>query len=73
MGNMRNISAAADQYFLENGKTSVRTIELIGTQSHHYIKAIATVAHESYNEIVILGSGVTASGIGGTRTITYSN
>jgi type IV pilus assembly protein PilA len=73
MGNLRLLGSGADQYFLDTGKTSVRSAELIGTHSTQYFKWIATVAHESYNPILKQGEAITASGIAGTRTITYSN
>lgn len=47
--NLRQLAAAADQYFLENGATEVRRFEdLVGPQ--RYIKAINAVAGEDYLE-----------------------
>src|SRR5690349_11253316 len=46
LNNARQLSAAADQYFLENGVSSVASASLIGATN--YVKAINTVAQESY-------------------------
>ena len=70
--NLRQLSAAADQYFLEAGVSSVNSADLVGTNSSQYIKNITPVAAETYSNIQ-QGSAVTASGVAGARTITYSN
>src|SRR5690606_13313340 len=46
VNNLRQISSAAQQYFLEYGVTSVSLSELVG--SDKYIKTIQTVAGETY-------------------------
>jgi type IV pilus assembly protein PilA len=72
--NLRQLSAAGQQYFLETGNTTVNSSLLVGTNSSQYIKVLATVAKEAYpvslNQSDI---GITATGIAGTRTVTYSN
>ena len=70
--NLRQLSAAADQYFLENGVSAVTSALLVGTESSQYIKQVQTVASETYSDLQ-QGSAVTASGVAGNRTITYSN
>lgn len=71
--NLRQLSAAADQYFLESGNTSVESDELVGTNSTQYVKVINTVANEEYVTDINQGGAVTATGVAGLRTITYSN
>ena len=70
--NLRQLSAAADQYFLERGVSSVNSADLVGTNSSQYIKNVTPVAGETYSNIQ-QGSAVTATGVAGSRTITYSN
>lgn len=73
MNNLRQLSGAADQYFLENGVTSVATATLVGTYTSQYLKTIAPVGGETYVSPLMQGSAVTASGLAGGRTITFSN
>jgi len=70
--NLRQLGAAADQYFLENGVSAVASSLLVGTNSSQYIKQVQTVAGETYSDLQ-QGSAVTATGVAGARTITYSN
>lgn len=70
MNNARQLSAAADQYFLENGVTSVVSANLIGATN--YVKAINTVAAETYPAGYTQGQTITITGIAGSRTITYA-
>ena len=46
LNNARQLSAAADQYFLENGVSTVASTNLVGVTN--YVKAINTVANETY-------------------------
>jgi type IV pilus assembly protein PilA len=46
--NLRMLASAADQYFLENGVTSVKTSELLGPNG--YIRSFKPVADETYPE-----------------------
>ncbi len=71
--NLRQISAAADQYFLERGATSVASSDIVGTNATQYIKAVASVAGETYPALLLQGNAVTATGVAGARTVTYSN
>lgn len=73
LNNLRQLSSAADQYFLENGVSQVASSSLVGTNSSNYVKAIQTVANESYAATLNQGAAVTATGVAGARTITYNN
>jgi type IV pilus assembly protein PilA len=73
LNNLRQLSSAADQYFLEKGVSQVTSAILVGTNSSQYIKAIQTVAQETYDTTISQGTGVSAAGVSGTRTITYTN
>jgi type IV pilus assembly protein PilA len=68
--NARQLSAAADQYFLENGATTCASSNLVG--SDKYVKAINTVAGETYPASFTQGITITVSGIAGARTVTYA-
>ena len=70
MNNARQLSAAADQYFLENGVSSVTQGSLVG--STNYVKALNLVANETYPGGFTQGITITIAGVAGQRTITYS-
>jgi len=70
LNNARQLSAAADQYFLENGVTTVASAGLVGATN--YVKVINTVAAESYPANYTQGVTITISGIAGARTVTYA-
>ena len=70
LNNARQLSAAADPYFLENGVTTVASISLIGATN--YIKAVNSVARETYPTNYTQGITITISGLAGARTITYA-
>ena len=70
LNNARQLSAAADQYFLENGVSTVASTDLIG--SSNYVKAVNTVAAETYPDNFTQGVTITINGIAGVRTVTYS-
>jgi type IV pilus assembly protein PilA len=72
LNNLRQLSAAADQYYLENGGSTVAFTGIVGTNTTQYIKIIQTVAKETYSANFTQGSAVTAVGVGGLRTITYN-
>ena len=72
LNNLRQLSAAADQYFLEKGVTQVATDDLVGTDTFKYIKSVATVANETYVASIAQGVGPYASNISGQRTVTYN-
>jgi type IV pilus assembly protein PilA len=70
--NLRQLSSAADQYYLETGNTTVNSSVLVGTNTTQYVKIIQTVANEAYSDLT-QGSPLTATGVSRQRTVTYSN
>ncbi len=71
LNNARQLGAAADQYFLEQGVSTVAIASLVGPGS--YIRSLSTVANESYPLVYTQSVPITVSGIAGNRTITYSH
>ena len=67
--NMRQLGAAADQYFLENGVSTAQLTSLVGSSA--YVKALSTVANEAYPTDYTQGTPIIVSGIAGARTLTY--
>ncbi|MFI5355150.1 MAG: pilus assembly protein, partial [Desulfobaccales bacterium] len=70
LNNARQLSAAADQYFLENGVSTVGSGNLVG--SSNYVKAVNTVAGETYPDNYTQGVTITISSVAGARTVTYA-
>jgi type IV pilus assembly protein PilA len=70
LNNARQIAAAADQYYLENGATTAAVASLIGATN--YVKALNTVANESYPDAYTQGVTITIQGVANARTITYA-
>ena len=70
LNNARQLSAASDQYYLENGVSTVVLTDLLGPTS--YVKALNTVAKETYPADFTQGVTITIQAVAGTRTITYS-
>lgn len=68
--NARDLSYAADQYYLENGVSTVQRSALVGETN--YMKALKLAAHESYPDNFTQGETITVSGIAGARTVTYA-
>ena len=68
--NLRQISDGADQYYLENGVSSVALPNLVGASN--YIKALNTVDNETDPAYSTQGMTITVTGVGGLRTITYA-
>ncbi|MEI6987645.1 MAG: response regulator, partial [Rhodospirillaceae bacterium] len=64
------LAAAADQYFLENGKRSVALSHLVGPKA--YVKALNVVNGEAYPTHFTQGVTITVTGVAGARTITYA-
>jgi hypothetical protein len=69
-GQLRLFAAAADQYYLEHGVTTVAYADLVGATN--YIQAVHVVADEHYPAFFTQGMPLTATGIAGTRTVTYA-
>jgi type IV pilus assembly protein PilA len=70
LNNARQMAAAADQYYLENGATSALSTSLVGATN--YVKALNTVASEGYPDGYTQGITITISGVANARTITYA-
>ncbi len=70
LNNARQMSAAADQYYLEFGGSSVDSSNLVGATN--YVKALNTVAGETYPAGYTQGITITITGIAGLRTVTYA-
>ena len=70
LNNARQLSAGADQYYLENGVSTVTLSDLLGPTS--YVKALNSVAKETYPQGFSQGTTITIASVAGTRTITYS-
>jgi type IV pilus assembly protein PilA len=69
LNNARQLGAAADQYFLESGISTVSLTDLVGATA--YIKALNTVASETYPDYYTQAVTITINSVAGTRTITY--
>lgn len=69
LNNARQLSSAADQYFLESGVSTVSLGDLVGATS--YIKALNTIASEVYPQNYTQAITITVGNVAGTRTITY--
>jgi len=67
INNLRQLASGADQYFLEEGLTTVDSADLVGSAS--YVKSIDMVADETYTspitttltQLTAEGSAVSAS------------
>ena len=67
--NMRQLGAAADQYFLEQGVATVAIANLVGSSA--YVKALSTVANESYPLTFTQGNPIIVTNVALSRTLTY--
>jgi len=70
LNNVRQLSGAADQYFLENGISTVSIGELVG--SSNFVKTLQLVAKETYPNAFTQAETITIASVAGVRTITYS-
>ena len=70
LNNARQLSGAADQYYLENGVSSVSLGNLVGTAN--YVKSLNLVARETYPGAYTQGEAITIEAVAGVRTITYA-
>lgn len=70
LNNARQLSAAADQYYLENGVTTVAVSDLVGATN--YVRAQNSAAKETYPTELTQGVIITISGVGGLRTVTFA-
>jgi hypothetical protein len=70
LNNARMLAAAADQYFLETGRSTAAYADLVGTDK--FVKAIYTVANEIYPLNYTQGITISIQGVEGVRTVTYA-
>jgi type IV pilus assembly protein PilA len=70
LNNARQMSAAADQYYLEAGASYAASADLVGATN--YVKALNTVASETYPTDYTQGVTITIKNVANARTITYS-
>ncbi len=70
LNNARQLSSAADSYYLESGSNYTPSGNLIGATK--YVKLLSTVASEIYPDNFTQGITLTVTGVGGARTITYT-
>lgn len=70
LNNARQMAAAADQYYLQNGAGFVNSSSLVGPSN--YVKSLVTIASETYPVVYTEGAPITILGVGGFRTITYT-
>ena len=70
LNNMRQIAGAADQYYLENGVTTVAQANLIGPTN--YVKNLSTVAFELYPANFTQGTTITVTNVANSRVLTYA-
>ena len=70
LNNARQMAAAADQYFLEAGATSVTTASIVGASN--YVKLLNAIANETYPDGYTQGVAISVTGIASQRTLTYA-
>lgn len=51
LNNLRQLSAAAEQYYLENGVATVSFAQLVGEGPNHFIKKLEAVDGEDYTKL----------------------
>jgi type IV pilus assembly protein PilA len=71
LNNIRLIAAAADQYYMEKGTGTAAFTALVGTSA--YVKSFNLVANEIYPANYTAAQPIIVTGIGGIRTMTYTN
>ena len=70
LSNVRQLAAAADQYYLKANATYAAIEELVGADK--YVKALNRFALEAYPHVYTQGVTITVHKVGGSRTITYA-
>lgn len=58
--NLRQLASAADQYFIENGVTTVALGDIVGADS--YVESLDPVAGETYPATITQGTDITVTG-----------
>lgn len=71
--NLRQMSAAAQQYMLEFGASQVAFSDIVGTTgTNFYIKSINTVAGEDYQQVTVHNTDTQISITSNLITVTYN-
>ncbi len=70
LNNARQLSSAADQYMMEYGVSTVAIGNLVGATN--YVKAVNTVAGETYPPFYTQAITITIAGVAGARTVTFT-
>ena len=70
MNNLRQLAAAADQYYLENGKTQVTLDEIVGETK--YVKKLVAADGENYRQIAFAQGKPLVVTTAGGFTMTYA-
>lgn len=71
LNNLRQLSAARDQYFLETGKTTCTYADLVGPGPDKYIRQLKPVAGEDYTTLVFAEGKPIEVTLPGGRTVSY--
>lgn len=53
INNLRQLNAAGQQYFLENGVTQAVYTQLVGTEATKYVKSLTPAAGENYTTLTV--------------------
>ena len=71
--NLRQVSTAAQQYFLDKGVTTDAYTDLVGTGTDNYVRNISPVAGEDYTALVVnqTSTQISISSVS-FGTVTYS-
>jgi len=70
--NLRQLSAAAQQYMLEKGVNTVAYTDIVGTTTDYYLKGINTVAGENYTTVTVGNTMTQISVTSAVITVTYN-
>ena len=62
LNNLRQLASGADQYFLENGVSTVTSALLVGAGSAFYVKPFSPVASEVYPTSISEGTPIAVTG-----------
>ena len=58
--NLRQLASGAEQYFIENGVTTVLLSDIVGEDA--YVESLDSVAGETYPATITKGTDITVSG-----------
>jgi type IV pilus assembly protein PilA len=72
LNNLRQLASGADQYFLEEGKSTVTSLILVGSGSTFYVKKFNDVAGETYPLTITNSQESLATTDAGSMTATIS-